>query len=65
MFSALHKLKKNDAALESYEKAIKLKQDYADAHYNKGNILYELEKKDAALESYDLAIKYKPNHSEA
>ena len=61
----LHKLKKYETAFQSYENAIRIKPDYAEAHYNKGNLLFELEKIDKSLESYDIAINLNPNYAEA
>jgi protein O-GlcNAc transferase len=42
--------------------AIKLKPDFAEAYYNKGNILRELKHYEEALFYYDQAIKLKPDY---
>jgi len=60
----MNELKRLDAALDSYNKAIKFKHDYAEAYYNRGNVLHKLMRLDAALESYDKAIEFKPDYGE-
>ena len=45
-------LKRLEEALASYDKAIALKPDYAEAFNNRGNALRELEHLDEALASY-------------
>jgi tetratricopeptide (TPR) repeat protein len=52
-------------ALKSFEKAIELKPDYAEAWYNKGLILMRLRKDKEALESFEKAINLKPNYVKA
>ncbi|WP_366845961.1 tetratricopeptide repeat protein [Sphingorhabdus sp. EL138] len=51
--------------MASYDKAIVLKPDYADAFYNRGNALQDLKRLDDALASYDKAIALKPDYAEA
>ena len=53
------------AALESYDKAIRLKPDYAEAYHNRGSVLSVLQRREAALQSYDKAILFKPDYAEA
>ncbi|MGD1713665.1 tetratricopeptide repeat protein, partial [Dapis sp. BLCC M172] len=50
------------AAIESYQQAIKIKPDFAQAHYNLGNIFLKQGKLKAAIESYQQAIKIKPDY---
>ena len=45
--------------------AIALKQDFAEAHNNLGNIFKELKKLEEAQASYLKAIALKPNFAEA
>src|SRR5262249_53560829 len=52
-------------ALASFDTAIALKPDYADAHYNRGVALSKLNRHEEALQSYNLAIKIKPDHAAA
>ena len=52
-------------AIASYNKAIDLKPDYAEAHYNLGIALNELGENGEAVNSYNKAIDLKPDHIEA
>ena len=54
-----------DAAVASYDKAIALKPDYAEAYSNRGLALQELKQFEAAVPSYDKAIALKPDFAEA
>jgi len=59
-------LKKIDEAIKSWDHAIKIKPDYAEAYYNRGKALHELQKKiEPAIESFDKAIQIKPDYAEA
>ena len=58
-------LKRPAEALASYDKAIALKPDYAEAHNNRGNALKDLKRPAEALASYDKAIALKPDYAEA
>jgi predicted O-linked N-acetylglucosamine transferase (SPINDLY family) len=51
-----------DEALTSYDRAIELKRDYADAFNNRGIVLQELKRLDEALTSYDKAIELKHDY---
>ena len=57
--------KQLDAAIASYDQAIALKPDYAEAHCNRGIALEELWQLDAAVANYDQAIAFKPDYAEA
>jgi tetratricopeptide (TPR) repeat protein len=63
--NVLNSLKRFDEALLSYENAIALKSDYAEAYCNRGVILGELKRFDEAVLSYDQAISLNPNIVEA
>jgi len=54
-----------DEALLSYNKAIELKNDYAEAFNNRGIALQELKRLDEALLSYNKAIELKHDYAEA
>ena len=54
-----------DAAIISYKQAIKIKPDYALAHYNMGIALNNKGDLEAAIESYKEAIKIKPYYPQA
>ena len=51
--------------LASYDQAIALQPDYAEAHYNRGIALEQLWQLDAAVASYGQAIALKPDYAEA
>src|SRR5262249_14615685 len=51
-------------AVESYDKAIAIKPDWAEVHYNRGLILGELNCTDA-LASFDKALAIKPDYAVA
>ena len=52
-----------DEALASYDRALTLRPDYAEALYNRGNILRELKRFEEALASYDRALALRPDHA--
>ena len=52
----LHGLKRFEEALASYDRALKLRPDYADALSNRGVTLHELKRFGEALASYDRAL---------
>ena len=54
-----------DTALKSYEKALAIKPDYAEVHYNLGVTLQELGQLDAAVKSYEKALAIKPDYADA
>jgi tetratricopeptide (TPR) repeat protein len=55
-------LQRYEEALASYDRAITLWPDHADAHNNRGQVLRELERYDEALASYDRALALRPKH---
>ena len=60
--SALHRY---DLAITSYKQAIDVNPNYADAHYNMGNVLGRKNELDAAIECYKQALKINPEYAEA
>ena len=54
-----------DASVETYNKAIAVKPDYADAYYNMGNALQDQGKLEEAIEAYNKALAIKPDDAEA
>ena len=54
-----------DEALASYDRALALRPDYAEALNNRGNALQELKRYDEALASYDRALTLRPDYAEA
>ena len=61
----LHELKRFDDALASYDRALAVRPDYAEALSNRGNTLHELKRFDDALASYDRALAVRPDYAEA
>jgi predicted O-linked N-acetylglucosamine transferase (SPINDLY family) len=51
-----------EAAIANFDRAIALRPDYADAHYNRGNALLELRRYEDAIASYDRSIARNPAH---
>ena len=49
-----------ESTVEKYDAAIRLKPDFFEAHYNKGNALLELDQYFKAIASYEVAISLKP-----
>ena len=71
-FGALHLLgvialqtRHMERAAELIGKAIALKPDFAEAHFNRGNALRDLRRHEEALASYNTAIALKPDFAEA
>ena len=53
------------AAIEYLSKAIAVAPDYADAHYNFGNVLSQLGRLADGAESYRAALRLEPKHGDA
>ena len=54
-----------DAAIVSYQKALKIKPDYAEAYYNMGIALDNKGDLEASIKSYKKAIKFNPEYADA
>jgi tetratricopeptide (TPR) repeat protein len=72
LFDALHllaviqsRLGKKDTALASYDRALTVRPDYAEALSNRGVTLQELKRFEEALASYDRALTVRPDYAEA
>jgi protein O-GlcNAc transferase len=52
----LQELRRFEEALESYDRAIMLRPDFAEAHSNRGNALNELRRFAEALKSFERAF---------
>ena len=63
--AVLQQLNRQEEALASYARAIKLKPGYANAHYNQGTVLKRMNRYGDALASFDKALALKPDHAEA
>ena len=56
---------KLEEAIESYNKALSLKPDYAEVYNNMGNILTDQGKLEEAIETYKKALSLKPDYTTA
>ena len=56
---------KADEAAACYERALRLKPDYAEAHNNLGNVFMGQGKTDEAAACYQRALRLKPDYAEA
>ena len=61
----LDELDRPGKALEAYGRAIEIRPDYAEAHYNLANTLQRQGKIGAALRAWERAIEIKPDFAEA
>ena len=59
------RLERFEEALVSYDRALTLRPDFAEALLNRGASLHELERFDEALASYNRALTLRPNFAEA
>lgn len=62
---ALKEQGKLEEAIESFNRALGIKPDYAEAYNNIGNALTELEKSEEAIEAYKKAINIKADYADA
>jgi len=60
-----YELKRYEEALASYDRALAIQPDFAQALSNRGNALYELKRHEEALASYDRALAIQPDFAEA
>ncbi|MGD0962088.1 MAG: tetratricopeptide repeat protein, partial [Methylomonas sp.] len=62
---AFQELKQCEAALASFDAAVRIKPGLPEAHNNRGLALHELNQFEAALASYNQALAVKPDFAEA
>jgi predicted O-linked N-acetylglucosamine transferase (SPINDLY family) len=62
---AFMELGKLDAALASYDRAIAINSEFADAHHSRAMVLQAFRRTDAALAGYDRVIAINPSHADA
>ncbi|MGA2782101.1 MAG: tetratricopeptide repeat protein [Smithella sp.] len=62
---ALLKEGRNDEAMDHYNKAIRIRPDYADDYNNRGVAYDKLGQHQRAIENYNEAIRLKPDYAEA
>jgi tetratricopeptide (TPR) repeat protein len=58
-------LRRFPEAVENYDRAIALRRDYADAHFNRGSALAELGRFEEALDCFERVISLQPVRAEA
>ncbi|MBF2066846.1 MAG: tetratricopeptide repeat protein [Calothrix sp. C42_A2020_038] len=63
--NTLYELQRYKDALNTYQKAVEIRDDYAEAWYGKGKVLHELRRYQDALLAYDKAIQISPNSKDA
>jgi predicted O-linked N-acetylglucosamine transferase (SPINDLY family) len=63
--NALNGMGRLDDALAAYDRALRLRPDYADAHYNRGNVLRDMGRLDDALSACDTALRLRPDYADA
>jgi tetratricopeptide (TPR) repeat protein len=51
--------------MDAYKQAIRIKADYAEAHYNLGNVYIDSGKYQEAIGAFKQAIRIKPDYAEA
>jgi Ca-activated chloride channel family protein len=56
----LYRARKFEEAIKSYQEAIKLKQDFAEAYYHLGDAYFQLAQYKKAIEAYKQAARYRP-----
>jgi len=54
-----------DLAVKNYKKALAIKPDYAETHYNLGNTLKQLDQLKQAVKHYEKAIAINPDYAKA
>jgi tetratricopeptide (TPR) repeat protein len=65
MGNVLRQLRMADEAMTAYDRAIAVRPDYAEVHFNRGTLLQQLGKAPAALESYEVALSMNPALTQA
>ena len=63
--NTLFELKRFEDALTSYDRALTVRPDYAEALSNCGDTLKEVERFEEALASYDRVLMLRPDYAEA
>ncbi|MGQ4650151.1 tetratricopeptide repeat protein [Lyngbya aestuarii] len=58
----LLELKRYQAALDAYDKAVAIRPEYAEAWHGQGNTLSSLKRYEEALDAYDKAIQIQPDY---
>jgi tetratricopeptide (TPR) repeat protein len=61
----LAKKGRSDEAMVHYEEAIRLQPNYADAYYNRGNVLFAKGRTDEAIADLEKTLQIQPNDADA
>ena len=61
----LNDMGRNLEAVESYDRALAARPNFAEAFYNRGNALRDLKREEDALQSFERAIELKPDFLQA
>jgi tetratricopeptide (TPR) repeat protein len=56
---------RSDEAMVHYEEAIRLQPNYAEAYYNRGNVLYANGRIDEAIADFEKTLQIQPNDADA
>ena len=56
---------RSDEAMVHYQEAIRLQPDYANAYYNRGNVLFAKGRIDEAIADWEKALQIQPNDADA
>jgi tetratricopeptide (TPR) repeat protein len=56
---------RSDEAMYHYEEAIRLQPDYANAYYNRGNVLFAKGRTDEAIADWEKTLQIQPNDADA
>jgi tetratricopeptide (TPR) repeat protein len=62
---ALARKGRSDEAMVHYEEAIRLQPNYADAYYNRGNVLFTMGRTDEAIADWERTLEIQPNDADA
>jgi Flp pilus assembly protein TadD len=62
---ALARRGRSDEAMVHYEEAIRLQPYYADAYYNRGNVLFTMGRTDEAIADWQTTLEIQPNDADA
>jgi tetratricopeptide (TPR) repeat protein len=62
---ALTRKGQSDEAMVHYDQAIKLEPNYADAYYNRGNVLFAKGRIDEAISDWEKTLTIQPNDADA
>jgi len=62
---ALQELRRYEPALDAFDRAIACQADFAEAHFNRANVLKQLGRWEEAIRGYEHAVAIKPDYADA